>query len=96
MDRRHRRAVESSRMLNNLSPLPTLARGYAVLRNDQGTVISDASALRSGQKISAQLRDGRLTAAVTDIAIGATLDTSADASPKPSRTPRPDPDSKKS
>jgi len=96
MDRRHRRAVESSRMLNNLSPLPTLARGYAVLRNDQGTVISDASALRSGQKISAQLRDGRLTAAVTDIAIGATLDTSADASPKPSRTPRPDPDSEKS
>ena len=96
MDRRHRRVVESSRMLNNLSPLPTLARGYAVLRNDQGTVVSDASALRSGQKIFAQLHDGRLTAAVTDIAIGATLDTAADASPKPSRNPRPDPDKEKS
>ena len=96
MDRRHRRVAETSRMLNNLSPLPTLARGYAVLRNDQGTVISDASVLRSGQQIFAQLRDGRLTAAVTDIAIGATLDTAADASPKPSRNPRPDPDSEKS
>ena len=96
MDRRHRHADESARMLNNLSPLPTLARGYAVLRNDQGTVISDAAALHSGQQISAQLRDGRLTAAVTDIAIGATLDTSADASPKPNRTSRPEPDSEKS
>lgn len=80
MDRRHQRIGESSRMLNNLSPLPTLARGYAVLRDEQGGVISDASALRPGQQIAAQLRDGRLTAEVTDIAIGATLDTSAQAS----------------
>jgi exodeoxyribonuclease VII large subunit len=70
-------------MLNNLSPLPTLARGYAVLRDRQGNVISDASALRPGQQIAAQLRDGRLTAEVTDIAIGATLDTSAQTSNNP-------------
>lgn len=80
MDRRHQRMGESSRMLNNLSPLPTLARGYAVLRDEQGGVISDASALRPGQQIAAQLRDGRLTAVVTDIAVGATLDTSAQTS----------------
>lgn len=80
MDRRHQRMGESSRMLNNLSPLPTLARGYAVLRDEQGGVISDASALRPGQQIAAQLRDGRLTAEVTDIVVGATLDTSAQTS----------------
>jgi exodeoxyribonuclease VII large subunit len=83
MDRRYQHMGESSRMLNNLSPLPTLARGYAVLRDRQGNVISDASALRPGQQIAAQLRDGRLTAEVTDIAIGATLDTSAQTSNNP-------------
>jgi exodeoxyribonuclease VII large subunit len=83
MDRRYQHIGESSRMLNNLSPLPTLARGYAVLRDRQGNVISDASALRPGQQIAAQLRDGRLTAEVTDIAIGATLDTSEQTSNNP-------------
>ena len=73
IDRRQQRAGEASRMLSNLSPLPTLSRGYAVLRNRDSTVLSDASGLNAGQHISVQLRDGRFTAEVLQVSVGATL-----------------------
>jgi exodeoxyribonuclease VII large subunit len=84
VDRRRQRAVETSRMLNNLSPLPTLSRGYAVLRDLDSTVLSDASGLSAGQHISAQLRDGRITAEVLQVAIGATLNRGLEPHPNPS------------
>ena len=83
-DRRRQRAGETSRMLNNLSPLPTLSRGYAVLRDRDSTVLSDASGLSAGQHISAQLRDGRFTAEVLQVAIGATLNQALEPHPNPS------------
>lgn len=84
IDRRRRRAGETSRMLSNLSPLPTLSRGYAVLRDRDNTVLSDASDLSPGQNISAQLRDGRFTAEVLQVAVGATLNHSLEPHPNPS------------
>ena len=84
IDKRQRRAGETSRMLSNLSPLPTLSRGYAVLRDRDNTVLSDASGLSPGQNISAQLRDGRFTAEVLQVAVGATLNHSLEPHPKPS------------
>jgi exodeoxyribonuclease VII large subunit len=43
-----------------LSPLATLRRGYAVLQNDDGHVVGDASAAHPHQLLHARLHDGRL------------------------------------
>ena len=53
------------RMLHGLSPLPTLARGYAVLRNDSGDVVSSIGQVAEGQTIRATLEDGTINAKVS-------------------------------
>ena len=58
---------ELARMLNNLSPLPTLDRGYAILRDDEGSVISDVAGVSPETSITAQLRDGQVIAEVKAI-----------------------------
>jgi len=56
---------ELVRTLNAVSPLETISRGYAVVTSaDSGEVISSVSQSQPGQKIIAQLLDGRLTALV--------------------------------
>lgn len=50
-----------ARELNAVSPLAVLGRGYAILENTEGDVIKHAEDTRPGQKLSARLREGRLT-----------------------------------
>ncbi len=51
--------------LRALDPEHTLARGYAVLRDEQGRVVSDAAQLSVGQPVSVDLARGRAHASVT-------------------------------
>ena len=53
--------------LNALSPLATLERGYAIVTDDGGHVLTEASSLETGQTVHARLRQGRLIARVTEI-----------------------------
>lgn len=54
--------------LHVVSPLPTLERGYAVLTNQSdGHNLRSVSEVSPGQSIQAQLRDGTLTAQVTEV-----------------------------
>ena len=46
--------------LNALSPLATLARGYAVISDDEGTTITSVDQVTAGQPIIARLKDGRI------------------------------------
>ncbi|QIM72947.1 exodeoxyribonuclease VII large subunit [Bordetella trematum] len=52
--------------LRALDPEHTLARGYAVLRDEQGRVVSDAAQLAVGQPVSIDLARGRAGARVTE------------------------------
>jgi exodeoxyribonuclease VII large subunit len=47
-----------------LSPLATLARGYAIVQNSDGAVITEASRLARGDTLMARLAVGRVTATV--------------------------------
>ena len=50
-----------ARTLASVSPLATLARGYAVLReHDSGRLLRRAADARPGQQVDAQLAEGRL------------------------------------
>ena len=51
--------------LRNLSPLATLARGYAVVRNAQGQPLRNASESAVGDELRVQLSQGELAATVT-------------------------------
>jgi exodeoxyribonuclease VII large subunit len=49
-----------ARSLEAVSPLATVARGYAILLNDDGHVIRSVHDARAGDRIEARLGDGRL------------------------------------
>jgi exodeoxyribonuclease VII large subunit len=53
--------------LDALSPLKVLARGYAITRDEQGHVVSDASQLRESQQVSVVLGKGSFEARVTSV-----------------------------
>ncbi len=53
--------------LEALSPLKVLARGYAITRDDQGHVVSDAQALSAGQVVNVVLNKGSFEATVSSV-----------------------------
>lgn len=55
------------RTLNSVSPLATLDRGYAIVRDADGKVLMDAAETKSGDEIRARLSKGELVANVTKV-----------------------------
>ena len=53
--------------LHALSPLATLARGYAVVSDEQGNTIASVEGVAAGQPLVARLDDGRVHAHVDRI-----------------------------
>jgi exodeoxyribonuclease VII large subunit len=61
-----------ARALHAMSPLATLDRGYAILREGEaGPVLRSVGAVRVGQTLDARLADGRLELEVTRVAADA-------------------------
>src|SRR3546814_11796073 len=50
-----------------LSPLATLQRGYAVLQDSSGHVLTSVAGLESGTEVSVRVADGRLHATTTAV-----------------------------
>ena len=55
----------AARTLHAVSPLATLERGYAIVLDEAGRVVSDATAVAAGAAIEARLARGALRATVT-------------------------------
>jgi len=66
----HLRAVAGR--LHALGPLATLARGYALARDEQGRTLASVSAFRAGGRFELLLRDGSVSATATDVRPGET------------------------
>jgi len=64
------RLAHLAQMLDSLSPLNTLARGYAILSDSSGAVISDAATVSKGDRLQARLARGRLDVTVEDVPEG--------------------------
>jgi exodeoxyribonuclease VII large subunit len=60
----NRLAVNSAK-LNTVSPLATLGRGYGIVQNQTGTVITHAKHVAVGERIQITLSEGALNAEVT-------------------------------
>ena len=67
--RNHRHQVNSSfEMLNAVSPLNILDRGYAIVqRGDQASVVRAATDLASGDEVTIRFSDGRASATVNRV-----------------------------
>jgi exodeoxyribonuclease VII large subunit len=66
MERRTRLGRASAR-LEGLSPLAVLSRGYALVYAEGGGLLRDAAETRAGERISARLAKGTVTATVLEI-----------------------------
>ncbi|HUA22968.1 MAG TPA: exodeoxyribonuclease VII large subunit [Steroidobacteraceae bacterium] len=60
----HRVAL-AEKTLDTVSPLATLARGFAIVTRADGTLLTDAASVPAGEEIEARLASGRLRAKVT-------------------------------
>ncbi len=67
LQRRAERLGASSQMLNTVSPLQTVARGYAIVTDKSGGIVRDSTQLQTGDTITARLARGELTCDVIRI-----------------------------
>ncbi|HZU11030.1 MAG TPA: exodeoxyribonuclease VII large subunit [Pseudacidobacterium sp.] len=56
-----------TRHLHALSPLAVLQRGYALVYDENGTLVKQVARLSAGQQMTARLADGRVVGRVTEI-----------------------------
>jgi exodeoxyribonuclease VII large subunit len=56
---------QAMHLLDTVSPLKTLGRGYSIIRNDQNAVVRSISQVKAGDQLRGQLVDGELVLAVT-------------------------------
>jgi exodeoxyribonuclease VII large subunit len=69
VERRRARVQELAARVDGLSPLSTLARGYAVARQRNGGALPSATGFRPGMEFDLQFRDGIITARTEAIAL---------------------------
>jgi exodeoxyribonuclease VII large subunit len=62
---RHEQLDYTAQTLNLVSPLATLGRGYAIVKDHQGKIVRHAEQLEAGQAISARVASGTVHARVT-------------------------------
>ncbi len=61
------RLAHLAQMLDSLSPLGTLQRGYAIVTDSSGSVVRDANKVSIGDEVEARLANGRLALRVTKV-----------------------------
>ena len=59
--------VRGAAQLDALSPLKVLGRGYAIMRDEQGHVVSDASKVSVGDDVTVLLDNGSVRASVSEV-----------------------------
>ena len=70
VERRRARVQELAGRLETLSPVATLARGYAVALSEEGGALASASRFTAGMPFTLQLRDGRVLATAGEVHVG--------------------------
>jgi exodeoxyribonuclease VII large subunit len=66
LSRADHRVSLAVRTLNTVSPLATIARGFATVTRSDGTLVTDANSVSVGDEIETRLARGRLKARVID------------------------------
>ena len=67
LQRQQQRLASAGKLLNTVSPLETLGRGYAIATDSNQNVVRSVSDVDIGQSITARLSDGELQCRVESI-----------------------------
>ena len=59
--------VRLTAKLDAMSPLKVLGRGYSVTLNEKGQLVKSIKAVKSGESLTVQMSDGKLTAQVQEV-----------------------------
>ena len=69
LEMRRERLRGAALHLNSLSPLLTIARGYAVVRReDSGQTVTSVQQVEAGEELNIQVRDGHIRSVIWDVA----------------------------
>jgi exodeoxyribonuclease VII large subunit len=79
LDRAHSDLSHQLARVRGLSPLATLRRGYAVLQDDGGHVVTRVDQTKTGAELQARVSDGRIAVTVREVARAEALPTDDDA-----------------
>ena len=63
---RQNKVSQAMHLLDTVSPLKTIGRGYAVIRDHRDDIIKTVAKVRAGDHLKAQLADGEMLFAVTE------------------------------
>ena len=67
LERTGQRLANLAQVLDSLSPLATLQRGYAIVSDADGKVVTDSAAVSVGERLAARLARGRLGVTVSEV-----------------------------
>ena len=65
LETKQTKALQAMHLLDTVSPLKTLGRGYSIIRDSNNAVIKTVSGIRTGDSLKGQLADGEVLFAVT-------------------------------
>jgi exodeoxyribonuclease VII large subunit len=54
------KTAQAMHLLDTVSPLKTLGRGYSIIRDDQGAVVKTVSGVNAGDNLKSQMADGEI------------------------------------
>ena len=66
LEQRQKRVNQSMHLLDAVSPLKTVGRGYAIIRDQQNNVVKTVDKVNTGDQLKGQLADGEILFAVTE------------------------------
>jgi len=64
LEAKRRRLNEASRMLDSVSPLRVLDRGFALVTNDQGQLVKTSKQVQPGDRLNTRLAEGEIVSCV--------------------------------
>jgi exodeoxyribonuclease VII large subunit len=54
------RTAQAMHLLDTVSPLKTLRRGYSIIRDDRGAVVKTVDGISAGDNLKSQMADGEI------------------------------------
>ena len=65
LESKQNKTAQAMHLLDTVSPLKTLGRGYSIIRDNNDAVIRSVAAVKAGDELRGQLVDGEVVFAVT-------------------------------
>ena len=66
LEKKHTKTAQAMHLLDTVSPLKTLGRGYSIIRDNNNTVVKTVKGVSAGDELKSQLADGEILFSVTE------------------------------